>query len=559
MSSRRARALLGATLAAAALFASGRAATPRFYPDDPIQVDHDTAFDASGAQPLELSEWYDFLENTFAAPANTANIRALNVNTVDEVPDSSWFTSRIGRGGMSIADIVRGPDRVERLDVDEWVIVRDKGAAGFQPGFRAVDARHPEQLYQLEVDVKQYRDLSSSAELIGTTVYHAIGYNVVDVYLVDVDPAKIRIAPTATIRDASGRRPYRRGDLDEVLDAAARNPDGTYRMTAGRFVEGEPMGNFKYFGTRPDDPNDIYPHEHRRELRANRAFGAWLNHDDSRALNTLDMRVTEGDRKWIRHYMFDFGSILGNTPDRRSSGHAYLFERRSALAGLLSLGFRVPPWQLIDYPDALRSSVGLIEGDAFDPERWKPEYPNRAFDHMRGDDAFWAARIIGRFSDAAIRAVVAKARYSDRRAEQYIADTLIKRRNKILATWLTGVNPIVDPSLDRDGVLTFENAAVAAGVATPPTEYVLAWSRFDNATDAAVGPRVETRVRQGEAPAPAAIIGDSEFITVAIQSVHPDHPQWQAPVRLHFRRTSQGWQTVGLERTLHPESTGWSR
>jgi hypothetical protein len=72
-------------------------------------------------------------------------------------------------------------------------------------------------------------------------------------------------------------------------------------MTAGRFVEGDPMGPFVYYGTRPDDPNDIHPHEHRRELRANRVFSAWLNHDDSRAPNSLDMRVGAEGATWIRH------------------------------------------------------------------------------------------------------------------------------------------------------------------------------------------------------------------------------------------------------------------
>ena len=74
-------------------------------------------------------------------------------------------------------------------------------------------------------------------------------------------------------------------------------PNGRYRVLASRFAEGAPLGNFRYYGTRPDDPNDIVPHEDRRELRAARVFGAWLNHDDSRGVNSLDMLHTDGGRQ----------------------------------------------------------------------------------------------------------------------------------------------------------------------------------------------------------------------------------------------------------------------
>ena len=59
----------------------------------------------------------------------------------------------------------------------------------------------------------------------------------------------------------------RREDVDQLLERAARLPNGKYRATASRFADGKPLGYFKYYGTRPDDPNDIHPHEHRRELR----------------------------------------------------------------------------------------------------------------------------------------------------------------------------------------------------------------------------------------------------------------------------------------------------
>jgi hypothetical protein len=554
-SNRRARLRYSAASAAigvSLLLLSARAAGPRFYPDDPIATDNDTAFDASGAKSRLLSEGYDFLVNQFGEPGDKQQIRAVNINTIDEVPDSSWFTNRIGQRPMSVGEIVRGPDRFERLDIQEWLVVDDKGPAGFQPGFRAVDARDTRpigerQLYQLELDTEKYPDLATSAEIIGTTIYHAIGYNVVDTYLVNVDPRKVRINPEATVRDVSGERALTARDVEEVFKLGARNPDGTYRMSAGRFVEGRTMGNFTHFGTRPDDPNDIYPHEHRRELRANRVFGAWIQHDDSRALNTLDILASTNGKSTFKHYMFDFGAILGSSPDRRAAGFEYMYEGKSTLAGLATLGMKIPSWEFANYPKDLYPYVGLIQADKFEPESWKPSYPNRAFSNMRPDDAFWGARIVSKFSDEALAAVVKKAQFREPRAADYLLSVLIKRRDKVVSAWLNAINPLVDFKLAGDGSLTFENAAVAAGVSTAPTSYSLSWTRFDNATDSHTPVGGETTVPSTSARAPQGL-ETSQFVAVSVKTAHPDRPRWAEPVRAYFRREGGAWRTVGLER-----------
>ena len=552
---RRARLRLAAASAAivvSLVLSSARAAGPRFYRDDPVAADNDSAFDASGAKSRELSEGYDFLVNQFSEPGDKQQVRAVNINTLDEVPDSSWFTNRIGQHPMSVAEIVRGPDRVERLDIEEWIVTSDKGPAGFQPGFRAVDARDTRpigerQVYQLELDLEKYPDLATSAEIIGTSIYHAIGYNVVDTYLVKVDPKKVRVNPEARVRDVSGERALTARDVEEVFKLGSRNPDGTFRMSASRFVEGRPMGNFTHFGTRPDDPNDIYPHEHRRELRANRVFASWIQHDDSRAVNTLDMLVSANGKSYFKHYMFDFGAILGSSPDRRAAGFQYLYEGRPTLAGLATLGLWTPSFEFANYPRDLYPYVGLIQADTFEPESWKPSYPNRAFSNMRPDDAFWAARIVSKFSDEALAAIVKKAQFREPRAADYLQSVLIKRRDKVVRAWLNAVNPLIDFKLAGDGALTFDNAAVAAGVSTAPTGYSISWTRFDNATDTHTAAGGETTVPSASAQAPQGL-ETSQFVAVSVKTLHPDRPRWAEPVRAYFRREGGEWRTVGLER-----------
>ena len=138
-----------AVLAVLSLVGWPRAATPRFYPDDPIWADDDRAFDASKVGEMEDTNGYDFLVNTFSAPGERRDVRALNVNTVDEVPDSSWFTNRIGRRPMSVEEVVRGPDQLDGVRLEGWVVSGGKGS-GVQPGFRMTDPSG--QLYQIEVD-----------------------------------------------------------------------------------------------------------------------------------------------------------------------------------------------------------------------------------------------------------------------------------------------------------------------------------------------------------------------------------------------------------------------
>jgi hypothetical protein len=125
-------ALLVPALAAAVTVAAS--APPKFFPDDPIWTDDDQSLDASKTGLVEDSNGYDFVVNTFAGPGEERDVRAMNVNTIDEVPDSSWFTNRIGRRQLSIDEIVRGPDS---LPACHWKAgsSRRGSRAACSPGF----------------------------------------------------------------------------------------------------------------------------------------------------------------------------------------------------------------------------------------------------------------------------------------------------------------------------------------------------------------------------------------------------------------------------------------
>jgi hypothetical protein len=533
---------------------------PRFYPDDPVWIDDDRLFDASAALPTATGDIYDFVEHTFLPPVEPVDRPALNVNTLDEVPDSSWFTNRIGRERPSREALVRGPDRLTQPNVQDWPIVAGK-AEGRQPGYRVQD---PDQhLWQIEFDPPAHPEMASAAEVIGTAFYHALGYHVVEVYVVDIDPAKVRIAPNARMRSPAlptGVRPFVQADLDAVLARAARRPDGRVRVLASRFADGSPLGSFRYSGQRPDDPNDVFPHEHRRELRANRVFAAWLNHDDSRGLNTLDMLERTGGKSWVKHYMFDFGSILGSgtvTAQRPRAGNEYIFEGRPGLLTALTFGLYLKPWITIRYPD-VPPSVGRFEGTRFEPEAWKPEYPNPAFQNMRPEDGFWGARLVSRFTADDVAAIVAKGQYSDPAATAYVTQVLVERQRKVLATWLNAVTPLVDPAIAADGVLRATNAAVAAGVADPPRRYTCAWFLWNNAagTRQPIGSPVEVAgAADLTLPLPAELARRQagEYIGVQVTGEHPAHPAWaEHPVTFSFRRTAAGWEPVGIVRGVAP-------
>ena len=189
----------------------------------------------------------------------------------------------------------------------------------------------------LEFDPSYYPDGATAAVVMATKFFWALGYNQVESFLTTFDPKRVEFDPSATIRRPNGKRtPITRDDLNEILERSARRPDGTYRVIAGRLLPGKILGNFRFEGTRPDDPNDLVPHEHRRELRALGVFGAWTNLTDLKAFNTLDTLVVENGRSIVKHWLQDVGSTFGMNNDLHEwdLGWEHFYQKDSSLKRL---------------------------------------------------------------------------------------------------------------------------------------------------------------------------------------------------------------------------------
>jgi hypothetical protein len=376
---------------------------------------------------------------------------SVNVNALDEVPDSSWFRNRLSRYPMLPAQVANGPCRGPSLDPKgPWTVVGAK-PNGANPGFliKAADGRR----YLVKFDGVVQGPRATAADVVGSRIYHAAGYYVPCNEIVFFQRSILSIDPGAQGEDEDGNEvPLNEGHLDRVFEKALRLPDGRYRANSSLFVEGKPIGPWTYEGCRSDDPNDVVNHEDRRELRGARVLAAWLNHFDSREQNTMAAWMETPDGGYVRHYVIDFGDCLGSIWEPpmlgRRIGQANYLDFSELAYDFVTFGFVARPWDEARFGPS-GPTFGYFDVDSFVPEAYQPGYPNPAFERASERDHAWMARIVARFRDEHVRAIVRTAKLGDPALERELVRLLLGRRDKILRRYLTQLSPLSDPSLER--------------------------------------------------------------------------------------------------------------
>lgn len=486
---------------------------------------------------------------------------ALNVTRFDDVVNSAWFEHRNDTRRLTPEEVFRGPTTGTGPDTTGSIVLTQAKLQGISPGFHVEDSRGNR--YVVKFDPRGFQYLSSSAGVIANRLMYAAGYHVPQDYLFRFRREHITgVAEGATYEDEEFvEHPLGIDLVDEILSRVDTLPDGRFLAVASQYVPGPPLGPFHFSGTREDDPNDWYAHEHRRDLRGLYVVSSWVNHVDMRFANTMDAFVSPG---YVRHYLIDFAASLGSgtiRPHNSREGAEYNFDFWQTTARMLTLGFYRQGWEREPFA-VIDPSIGWMQVETFDPAGWKANWPNEAFVNKTVRDGYWGAKLVGSFTGEQIRAAVEAGELPNEFAADTLSAMLRYRRDRIVEYWYGRVTPVEHPRVTEpaapDGgfTLAFEDYGIRDG----------AWTSAGTSYDWRLRHEVLDRAWSGTEPAgegfrqvlmiePSSASGipagseeaDGTLATIEIQLVRDGRTQRAATVHLQWDAAPGRYRVVGLE------------
>ncbi len=514
-------------------------------------------------ESYDASIYWDGADKLFFRPiSETVGLatsgEAVNVNSLDEVPDSAWFTNRLGVRAVTVEELQRNACPKDKiLDADQaldasWVI--DKGkTSGSTPGFRINIPGKGKYLIKINEDPER----PLAATVVGEAVYYAAGYYASCEQAFRVRPSVFRLSPGLKWKKGNFGDvvPFDQKVLDELV-ANNAGRDGRLRISASAWIPGYPIGQFRYVGTRDDDPNDVIPHENRRELRGARLLAAWIDHFDEREGNSLDSWIADtkgappdSSPGHVIHYQIGTSAALGNAWSwdqiTRRLGFSYVIDWRDLAIDFVTLGAATRVWDVIEKTPG-REMFNYFDVAHFDPEQWKNEYANPAFDRMTERDGAWMARILARFTPEMVHALADLWRFSDPGDRDYLESVLEGRLLKILERYLTRLSPIADLHVEGFDRLCGVNLAEWRGLRDPSRFQYRArfvggpWLTVERKTDARVCVALPHVAAAGD-----AADASPPYVRIAIEDGIARGP---LVAHLYDVGTSGGYRLAGVER-----------
>jgi hypothetical protein len=442
------------------LVAAGCASSARFVDRAILWRDRDDA-PIPMPRPQAAGIQWTGLRDAVLFPADRAlaldyGYEAVNVNALDETPDSTWYLDRRRQGeAEGYAPRAFSPDEMRRGDGGDdlapelpLLIVKGK-TIGSTPGLVVQDAR--DRRYLLKFDPPGWRGMNTSTEVVASRLAWAAGWLVPEEVIVDVRRDDLTLSPKARTKTAMGADiALTDAMLTDLWARTPKGPDGRIRVAASRWLTGTNLGSFAYVGRRHDDPNDRIDHENRRDVRGFGVFAAWVNDIDTMENNTMDSYVGAPGQGHIVHYQQDVGGSFGQfaaVPSPIWMGDETYFMPGRIMSSFLTFGFLLRPWHnearvarrdwlLATYPE-----LGYFDDLDFNPRDWHPVLDNPAFVRQTTRDRYWGAKRVVAFSESELRAAVALGHYAPATAER-LYQVLWNRRQAIARAFLGDVAPL---------------------------------------------------------------------------------------------------------------------
>lgn len=456
---------------------------------------------------------------------------ALNTNNFDEVPDSSWFKNTIGRYDVSpedITDILRDSDL---KNVNFKLVINKIFLSKTHSTLIASDDQG--NLYTLSLDAPGRAEITTAISLISNHIVGLAGYNVPQSAIAYVRKANLTLAKDAVQYNVLGKsRSATPKDLEEVLAEAGQAKSTTIRVLITKRPEGLFLGPFSFSGTKSSDSNDIIPHEHRRELRGFRIIASFVDYTTAIESHTADFFIeTHGFDGYTKHYICNIES-MSYEANRAASELARVYGDE------INLMRTEDPTEILEAANKARQKktdkIMLVSSENFNPAAWHPTFENEAFSNLTYRDAIWGTKIVQRFSDKLIEAIVAEAKLSNPKLVLTITNLLKQRRNKIVEVWFSKLPPLDQFELTSNGterfILSFKDLSPH-----PDTRYrfrvmddlgkrILQDWRETTDTKLVIGIDATSKIKQGK------------LMKIIIEGKKPDSKFWGPSVDVYMKK-----------------------
>lgn len=376
--------------------------------DRPIPIPRKTPF----IEPFYLSDVY--LRRPIVDALDTERFPyAKDVNALDEVPRSSWFSPvPLDPNGFARAYAEEGPPvppvRVEQNPEHALVITDSRG-----------------RVYELRSDIENLEATSTAAGVIASRLARAIGYRTPEAWLVDA------------------------GALG--LGQSTSHP----RLLALRWPIGVEIGPTDMTYPRGDDANDKVSHRDRRTLRALGVLAAWLDLHELGPNHLLDVYVGRPGRGHVIHVLTGLDEAIGASSLGRSHTERTVagVVRGSPLKNLVTLGLarpsNAPPQET-----TLRIFPAEVKADYELSQPWEP------VDRLLPSDGYWLAKRIHDIPSELIDAAIQDAKLPADVA-RHVKRALEARRQTLVAHWFDQVTPCEFVALNGQNLVLEDQSAVA--------------------------------------------------------------------------------------------------